>query len=209
MAYIEGIDTSKPAFNDPAGEGDDQIRTFKGDVKTSFPNINGPVTVTPTQLNYTAYIPADTNNELSLKAPLAAPALTGAATLDGDALATLTAQTFTGKQAFSGEVETNGTLDVNGLLDLNNMTNILTNGKTISEVELGTLDGIGSTNISTQLAGKAALNGSTGQRFDVAAPNANDQAIRRDTYAASTTGGTVKMRVSGTDLFIRNDGTNA
>jgi hypothetical protein len=30
-----------------------------------------------------------------------------------------------------------------------------------------------------------------------------------DSYASSTTGGTVKMRVSGSTLYIRNDGTNA
>ena len=66
-----------------------------------------------------------------------------------------------------------------------------------------------STNTTNSLNNKANLSGSTSQRFDVQAPNANDQAIRRDTYATSSTGGTLKARLSGTDLFLRNDGSNA
>ncbi len=43
---------------------------------------------------------------------------------------------------------------------------------------------------------------------NIGAPNSNDDAIRRDTYATSTTGGTLKTRLSGNDLYITNNGTN-
>lgn len=33
--------------------------------------------------------------------------------------------------------------------------------------------------------------------------------VRQDEYATANEGGTVKMRVDGTDLYITNDGSNA
>lgn len=78
----------------------------------------------------------------------------------------------------------------------------------VDSTEIAYLDGV-TDPIQTQLDTKAETNGDNTETFDVASPTANDQAIRRDTYAASTTGGTVKMRVSGTTLYLRNDGTDA
>ena len=51
MAFIAGIDTAAPAPTDPVSQGDDQIRTLKTDLKDSFPNIDGPVTRTPANMN--------------------------------------------------------------------------------------------------------------------------------------------------------------
>lgn len=56
MTYITDIDPTSPAFNAPAGNGDDEIRELKGDVKNSFPNISGAVTKTHTQINNLAEI---------------------------------------------------------------------------------------------------------------------------------------------------------
>lgn len=51
MTFIADIDPTTPAFNDPAGQGDDQIRQLKGDILDSFPNIDAAVNSTPTELN--------------------------------------------------------------------------------------------------------------------------------------------------------------
>tara|TARA_R110000764_G_scaffold156345_1_gene244255 strand:- start:88 stop:633 length:546 start_codon:yes stop_codon:yes gene_type:complete len=82
-------------------------------------------------------------------------------------------------------------------------------GVTATTGEINFIDGVTS-NIQTQLNGKAATNGSTGASFSIAsAGTSTSKAIRRTEYATSTLGGTIKMRVSGGNLYIRNDGSNA
>lgn len=78
----------------------------------------------------------------------------------------------------------------------------------LTATELGYVDGVTSA-IQTQLTtldnGKADLAGDNTQTFDVAVPTATDQAIRRDSYAVTSggyEGGTVRIRVDGTDLYI-------
>ena len=51
MGFISDIDTSLPGVGDNAGQGDDQIRTLKSDLKDSFGSISGAVTATHTELN--------------------------------------------------------------------------------------------------------------------------------------------------------------
>lgn len=145
--YPSELDITSPAFNEPVGEADDQIRTAKRALNQGFPNVAGAATATHTELNI----------------------------LDGATVTTA---------------------------ELNIM-----DGVTATTAELNYVDGVTSA-IQTQFSGKAALAGSTSQRFDVQAPNADDQAIRRDTYAQPTTGGTLKVRLSGTTLFITNSVTN-
>lgn len=48
---ISDIDETTPAAGAPAGQGDDQIRALKADIKESFPNIDAAVTPSPDDLN--------------------------------------------------------------------------------------------------------------------------------------------------------------
>lgn len=172
MAYIAGIDTAAPGSTAAAGEGDDQIRSLKIDVKASFPQISGAVNADQNELN----------------------------TLDG---AGMTQAKMSVLADYTGSAAELNRLD--GLLTSTTELNYCNTLTSNVQTQINTL----STNTTNSLSGKANLNGSTSQRFDVQSPNADDQAIRRDTYAASTTGGTLKARLSGTDLFLRNDGSNA
>ena len=49
--YINQLVPSNPNGSDPKGQGDDHLRTIKGALKNTFPNVNGPVNATPDQLN--------------------------------------------------------------------------------------------------------------------------------------------------------------
>ena len=51
MTFISDIDASTPTSGANAGQGDDEIRQLKSDVKDSFPSIAGAVTATHTELN--------------------------------------------------------------------------------------------------------------------------------------------------------------
>lgn len=50
-AYIHQLEPSNPAGPDRLANGDDHLRMIKACLKATFPNINGPTTVTPAQLN--------------------------------------------------------------------------------------------------------------------------------------------------------------
>lgn len=174
MTYITDINPNDPAFNSPAGQGDDQIRALKADIQQSLPAIAGAVTLTHTEINA---LPSD----IALKAPLASPALTGTATLNGSALTTasdaaslapLASPAFTGNPTGP----TPSTSD--------NDTSLATTAY-----------------VKANMALKADLAGLNTQVFDVASPTADDQAIRRDTYGTQTTGGTVKIWVTGGDTL--------
>ena len=73
MAFIVDIDPLSPAFNGPAGQGDDELRVLKGDVKNSYPAIAGPVGATHTELNVMDGILVSTD-ELNLLVGLTATA---------------------------------------------------------------------------------------------------------------------------------------
>jgi hypothetical protein len=47
------------------------------------------------------------------------------------------------------------------------------------------------------------------ENVDIVLPTTSGTIVLQDEYATDTTGGTVKMRISGSTLYIRNDGTNA
>lgn len=172
MAYIAGIDTASPGSTAAAGQGDDEIRSLKIDVKASFPQISGAVTADQGELN----------------------------TLDG---AGMTQAKMSVLADYTGSAA-----ELNRLDGLTTSTTRLNYSNTLTGNVQTQIDALIS-NTNNLLDLKADLNGSTGQRFDVATPNANDQAIRRDTYATNTTGGTLKARLSGTDLYLTNDGANA
>lgn len=49
--YLSDLNVSNPPGSDPVGQADDHIRLLKSVLKTTFPNITGPVTSTQVQLN--------------------------------------------------------------------------------------------------------------------------------------------------------------
>ena len=50
-SYISDLNSSNPPGSDPVGQADDHIRLLKSVLKTTFPNITGPVSATQLQLN--------------------------------------------------------------------------------------------------------------------------------------------------------------
>lgn len=50
--YISDLNVSNPPGSDPVGQADDHLRLLKSVIKSTFPNITGPVSSTQAQLNY-------------------------------------------------------------------------------------------------------------------------------------------------------------
>jgi len=50
--YLDDLVATNPAAGDDVSEGDDHIRGIKNVLKTTFPNIDGAVTPTDTEINY-------------------------------------------------------------------------------------------------------------------------------------------------------------
>lgn len=51
-SYISDLNVANPPGSDPVGQADDHIRLLKSVLKSTFPNITGPVSATQAQLNY-------------------------------------------------------------------------------------------------------------------------------------------------------------
>lgn len=49
--YISGLNAANPLGSDPLSDADGHLRLIKSVLKTTFPNIAGPVNLTHTQLN--------------------------------------------------------------------------------------------------------------------------------------------------------------
>lgn len=54
VKYINDLDRTNPKGSDPISEGDDHVRNMKAAIVDTFPNIDGPVTVTQDELNQLA-----------------------------------------------------------------------------------------------------------------------------------------------------------
>lgn len=50
-AYVNALVSANPPAGDPVTQADDHLRLIKGSLVATFPNLNGPVTSTPLQLN--------------------------------------------------------------------------------------------------------------------------------------------------------------
>lgn len=50
--YINGLNSSNPASGDAKSEGDDHLRLIKSVLKATFPNLDGAVTASASQLNH-------------------------------------------------------------------------------------------------------------------------------------------------------------
>ena len=51
-SYLSDLNISNPPGSDPVGQADDHIRLLKSVLKSTFPNLTGPVTSTQLQINY-------------------------------------------------------------------------------------------------------------------------------------------------------------
>jgi hypothetical protein len=76
--YIDGLVTTNPAASDAISTADDHLRLIKSAIKATFPNINGPMTLSQSQI-----------------APLASPGFTGTPTAPTAAPNTNTTQLST------------------------------------------------------------------------------------------------------------------
>lgn len=54
VTYVNSLNASNPAASDPLSQADDHLRLIKAALLVTFPNLNGTVTATPTQLNQLA-----------------------------------------------------------------------------------------------------------------------------------------------------------
>ncbi len=75
--YIDDLNSSNPAAGDNVSEGDDHIRGIKNVLKTTFPNIDGAVNATDTELNYVDGVTSAIQTQLGAKLPLAGGTMTG------------------------------------------------------------------------------------------------------------------------------------
>ena len=67
--YIDDLVATNPAAGDNVSEGDDHIRGIKNVLKTTFPNIDGAVTPTDTEINYVGGVTSAVQTQLD--APVA------------------------------------------------------------------------------------------------------------------------------------------
>ena len=98
--YIDDLVATNPAAGDNVSEGDDHIRGIKNVLKTTFPNIDGAVTATDTELNA---VTATANAALPKSGGAMTGAITTNSTFDGVDIATrdavLTSTTTTANAA--------------------------------------------------------------------------------------------------------------
>ncbi len=65
--YIDDLNASNPAAGDNVSEGDDHIRGIKNVLKTTFPNIDGAINATDTELNYVDGVTSAIQTQLDAK----------------------------------------------------------------------------------------------------------------------------------------------
>jgi len=65
--YIDDLNSANPAAGDNVSEGDDHIRGIKNVLKTTFPNIDGAINATDTELNYVDGVTSAIQTQLDAK----------------------------------------------------------------------------------------------------------------------------------------------
>ena len=65
--YIDDLVSTNPAAGDNVSEGDDHIRGIKNVLKTTFPNIDGAVTPTDTEINYVGGVTSAIQTQIDSK----------------------------------------------------------------------------------------------------------------------------------------------
>jgi len=65
--YIDSLNTANPTSTDNVSEGDDHIRGIKTTLKNTFPNLDGAVNATDTELNYVDGVTSAIQTQLDSK----------------------------------------------------------------------------------------------------------------------------------------------
>ena len=65
--YIDSLNAANPVASDDVAEGDDHIRGIKNVLKTTFPNLDGAVNATDTELNYVDGVTSAIQTQLDAK----------------------------------------------------------------------------------------------------------------------------------------------
>ena len=65
--YIDSLNSANPVASDDVAEGDDHIRGIKNVLKTTFPNLDGAVNATDTELNYVDGVTSAIQTQLDAK----------------------------------------------------------------------------------------------------------------------------------------------
>ena len=86
--YISDLDTALPAATDPLAQMDDHLRLIKATIKATFPNVEGEVTSTHTELNNSGSLGTRMTAVESGKLDKTGGTLTGALTVQGNINAT-------------------------------------------------------------------------------------------------------------------------
>ena len=81
--YIDDLVATNPAAGDNVSEGDDHIRGIKNVLKTTFPNIDGAVTPTDTEINYVGGVTSAIQTQINTKAATTAVVTKTSATGSG------------------------------------------------------------------------------------------------------------------------------
>lgn len=141
--YINQLNSANPASTDGIGQADDHLRLLKSTIKSTFPNVDAPVTPTPAELNvldgftgstaelnkldgatvstaelnHVTGVTSSVQTQIDSKAPLASPTLTGTTTVTEVALGAFTvSQGADGRLDFSVGATTVMSLDQSGNL---------------------------------------------------------------------------------------------
>ena len=69
--YIDSLNTANPTSTDNVSEGDDHIRGIKTTLKNTFPNLDGAVNATDTELNYVDGVTSAIQTQLDAKSATA------------------------------------------------------------------------------------------------------------------------------------------
>lgn len=97
--YISDLVATNPLGSDLASTADDHCRVIKSTLKNTFPNIDGEVSVTDTELNFSSSLSANIQDQLNAKVHLGANA-----TLSASVIFPLPT-TFTGSASFAESVQ--------------------------------------------------------------------------------------------------------
>ena len=90
--YIDSLNTANPTSTDNVSEGDDHIRGIKTTLKNTFPNLDGAVNATDTELNYVDGVTSAIQTQLDAKSATATTVTKTSATGSGVLPAGTTAQ---------------------------------------------------------------------------------------------------------------------
>lgn len=180
--YIDDLNATYPTGAEGKAQGDDHLRLIKKAIKNTFPNIDAPVTATPTELNYVDITTLGTQQ--------ASKAVTA------DANNTVTVPSG-GEINFAAgsQLQIGGVAVTADASELNKL-----DGVTVTTAEINALAGIGGTTIATQLAAKqaadadlTAIAGLAGTSGFLKKTATDTWSLDTNTYQATITGGATSI----------------